>query len=273
MSRLSQTVGNYYGMSPIKAEVGVEVEVESNHSLPPQDEVPGWRKLHDGSLRGEYNAEYIFDGPSGEANSIKRVTKLYQVMERYGRVSPTVRAGVHIHINVRDMTLLQLFTFITCYYIVEEVLTDTCGIGRQGNHFCLRAMDSELALVRLVEIVRENYLARSEAEVIRYSALNLNALHKFGSLEFRQLRTPTTPEPIIDWMVTLLAIKRNSSLFENPEAVVNGFSYGGERSFFNSLLGGAPHHVNYTNETDDKLRNGVRLVQDLAYARDWNSND
>jgi len=58
------TVGGFFDFPTIVGEVGVEVEVEANVRLPTRDDLPlHWVRMHDGSLRGMDNGEYVFKKP------------------------------------------------------------------------------------------------------------------------------------------------------------------------------------------------------------------
>lgn len=261
------TVGTFFDFPQIQGEVGVEVEIESDNPLPSQASLPThWVKSHDGSLRGFDNGEYIFRKPKKEADAYRAIDYLYQ---RLPAINDTVRAGVHVHINVRELTFLQVWTFVSCYYILENLVTDWCGEGRQGNHFCLRASDADVVLQHVVLAIQQNSLNFLGNDHIRYAALNFNSLRKFGSLEFRQLRTPQDPDVIKTWVSILLNIKRNSSLFPNPRAVVENFSLGGEEEFLRVMLG---RHTSLFEHDSDRvwsLRRGVRVAQEIAYAKEW----
>ena len=261
------SVGDFFGHPQIEGEVGVEIEIESSNALPRQDSIPRhWVLMHDGSLRGEHNCEYVFRKPKKEADAYRAIDYLSQKLPV---IDDSVRAGVHVHINVRELSFLQLWTFVSCYYILENLLTDWCGEGRQGNHFCLRAIDADVVLQRLVRAIHTDNPGCLDNESIRYAALNFNALKKFGSLEFRQLRTPLDLSVIKTWISILLNIKRNSSLFPNPRAVVENFSLGGEEEFLRVMLGEHTHLFSMDNNKMQSLRSGVIVAQEIAYTKEW----
>ena len=268
MSLDDTLIQDYFGFSPmIKGEVGVEIEIESDYPLPTQDFlVSHWRRTHDGSLRGEHTAEYIFKNPKTEVEAYRAIDYL---SKRLPDINDSVRAGVHVHINVRDLTFLQVWTIVSCYYILENLLTNWCGEGRQGNHFCLRASDAHMVLQMVTKAIRRDNPSALDTDSIRYAALNFNALSKFGSLEFRQLRTPQDFDKIKTWISILLNIKRSSFLFPNPRAVVENFSLGGEEEFLRVML---REHVGLFEPNEDRLwvlRRGVRVAQEIAYAKRW----
>ena len=72
---------------------------------------------------------------------------------------------------------------------------------------------------------------------MRYAALNLTSLLTYGSLEFRSMRTPTTAQPIIDWVNTLHTLMVNSKEYEDPVKLLSAMSANGEREVVSTLLG------------------------------------
>ena len=271
LSNLNKKVAVVFNKREITAEVGVEIEIEATNNIPSREsfEDTPWQRVRDGSLRGYDNAEFVFRNPLKEADALEAVDTLSSALDNYDTaLLDSVRTGVHVHINVQSMTMKQMWTFVTCYYILEEILTDFCGEGRQGNHFCLRAMDADAVVARVASSIARDDTYPICEESVRYAALNFNALHKFGSLEFRQLRTPMDFEKVKTWIKVLLSVKRNSEMYPNPQAVVENFSFGGEVAFMRAMLG---EHVHNFNIDNDKLRRGVRIAQDIAYAKEeWN---
>ncbi|MHA2086324.1 MAG: amidoligase family protein, partial [Candidatus Thorarchaeota archaeon] len=99
------------------------------------------------------------------------------------------------------MTNKQLWTFVTCWFVLEELVTDMMsGEGRSGNHFCLRAVDAEALLDSISKYLSTGDRTYISGDEIRYSALNLCSLRKFGSLEFRAMRTTTKVYKIKRWI-------------------------------------------------------------------------
>lgn len=280
--RLSDKVGDHFRFrNAVNGEVGIEIEMEARNAFPPVENTSYyWNKEHDGSLRGEYNIEYVLKKPLKIKFAIKALDKLSAELEEYDtEVEDSVRAGTHIHINVRDLTFLELWVMVTCWYVLEELLTHTmCGEGRKGNHFCLGVQDADAVLYKVTNILKGNHaFDKLKGGDLRYSALNFSSLFKYGSLEFRALRTPQNFDEIKVWMCILLAIKENSKLFRNPRQVVENFSYGGERNFLRQILGNENANIVLERDPDGwerKMKRGVRIAQEIAYAReDWEENN
>jgi hypothetical protein len=230
-------------------------------------------------LRGEHNAEYVLKYPMKKIGAVKALDKLALMLKKYGtEVVDSVRAGTHVHINARDLSFLELWTMVTCWYVIEGLLTHTmCGEGRVGNHFCLCADDADVVLFEVGGALKGNSLRRLGRDNIRYSALNFVSLLKYGSLEFRAMRTPQDFEEIKLWVNVLLAVKENSKLFPNPRHVVENFSYGGERNFLRAILGNENAEMVIARDPEGwqrKLKKGVRIAQEVAYARDdWEKDE
>lgn len=195
-------------------EVGVEIEVEGN-SLP-RDLGAYWRVEEDGSLRGE-SAEYVLKKPLKISEVGKAIKFLVDSLnENDSEVYSSVRAGVHVHINVQDLNEVELSNFITAYMILEHALVGWCGKHREGNLFCLRVEDAEFLLEKIRAVFLRLDCRLFEDDNIRYSSLNLKALAQYGSLEFRSMRTPTDFSLILDWVEVLHTIKKQSIKYKSP---------------------------------------------------------
>ena len=279
--RLNENIGEHFGMRDLgERSVGIEIEMESDSPFPDgEDTRYYWSKEHDGSLRGEYNAEYVLRNPMKKEKAFKALDRLALKMKDYNtEFVDSIRAGTHVHINVRDLTFKEMWTMVTCWYVLEILLTSTvCGKDRIGNHFCLCAQDADAVMFNISSVLKGRIGMRNLAQDnIRYSALNFVALSKYGSLEFRAMRTPRDFDKIKVWVGILLALKENSKLFPNPRHVIENFSLGGERQFLRTLLGNENAEMIIGCDPDGwkrKLQRGIRIAQEVAYAKDdWDKD-
>lgn len=276
----------------VKGDVGLEIEVEGNKfpiptgahgthhptkmtELPGKtSSLPGWCYVHDGSLRGKANAEYVFDGPAKFDQVEKRVTDLFDLLKEYGSVlDDSNRTSVHVHMNVQNFHLDRLASFLGLYFCFEEILTQWCGEHRVGNLFCLRAIDAPAIISQIRRFIRADGKAQLH-DHLHYSALNANALTKHGSLEIRTMRGCKDPETILEWVAILRRLYDVSADFSDPRDVCAGFSGEGALAFFDNILGEHGQIVRRdVNWSDDEVREsmytGIRLAQDLCYCRDW----
>lgn len=247
-------------------EVGVEIEVEGCR-LPGQAPM-GWRVEYDGSLRGEAY-EYVLRKPVPRNKVELLLDRLALKFKEAGsEVYDTGRAGVHVHINIRDLSRIQLYNFICLYLIFEDVLVEYCGKDRVGNLFCLRVRDAEFLLTMLEESIVRESLSVLHTDSIRYAALNCKAICEYGSLEFRAMRSTMDKEVLLNWVNLLLRLKDMSKLFTDPQDIVSTMSWEGGDAFAKKVLGGMLSCLPSV-DWDKSVKEGIRRAQPIAYASNW----
>lgn len=269
-----QVKDKYFNGKEVDGEVGIEIELEGN-AFPEDFTLMGavddkWTPHHDGSLRGACR-EYVLTRPVPREEVGEVLTKLHTVLHNAGtKVAPSVRTGVHVHINVRQLTVEEVFKFMLTWFIFESILVRYCGEDRVGNLFCLRGSDAEAYMEALEEASRTNDLNVLYTDELRYSAMNPKALCEYGSLEFRCLKSPEDIRDIEQWVKLLLKVKDFSLTIDDPREFVEQISVAGgdviAEEVFGELLPVLPAH-DWTME----LYDGLRLVQPIIYGRDWNS--
>jgi hypothetical protein len=284
------TIKDIFGARAYNGEVGLEIEVEGN-AFPKYEEkfdeygdvierhrdpnIPDqWDYTHDGSLRGEDNAEYILAGPTMFDEVPEAIDDLWQMFEDFGSVlDDSNRTSIHVHLNVQDWHLDRLCSFVAMYLIVEDVFTHWCGDHRVGNLFCLRAKDAPGIVSRLSQLFQhENGFAINGG--MHYSGLNAHALKKLGSIEVRTMRGVKDPELIKTWVGVLERLYHLSGDVKDPRDVVSGFSGRPRADFLSDLLGPFTSQIlegcgMNSHEVSESLREGIRIAQRLCYCRDW----
>lgn len=244
-------------------EIGIEIEMEGANLQPPL--LSYWKMTHDGSLRGE-SVEYVLKFPAKRQFVSDRLEYLAKKLNKHGALlAPSDRCGVHVHLNVQEMEWKQLINLITLYYIVEDLLVHYCGEEREGNMFCLRARDAEYLLWGIVQGVTKGHFRDLQQNHVRYAALNLTALSKYGSVEFRTMRTPADIMEILPWVEMILQLKDASLGYVNPVEIITDFSMQGPKEFLAKLFPGHANKLKYKGYEVDLLE-GVRRAQEVAYA-------
>ena len=265
-------VREWYGQRKVEGDIGVEIEVEGV-DLP--EDVYLWDSEYDGSLRGECK-EFVFSEPMPYQDYELALDNLQGAYEDCGTiVHDSARCGVHVHINVQELTFPQTYTFMTGFLILENVLTRWCGEGREGNLFCLRSQDAYTQVKVLRESVKSGNPRHLGKEDIRYCAMNTNSLEKFGSLEFRAMRGTADFSLLRFWVDALYKLRESTRELLHPIQLIESFSAGGGRDFMSRMLGeqGVELHKLYP-DVEELLKQGVRNAQDLAYAtQDWGRYD
>jgi hypothetical protein len=218
----SRLVKDYFTLRETKGEVGIEIEMEGTALGFGPEAAPVWSLKGDGSLRGE-SVEYVLRSPVPRSMVAKSLELLQSSLKK-ARLSPSDRCGVHVHVNVQQLTISQLVSFITLYTIFEEVLVKFCGPLREGNYFCLRAKDAEYIIDKFAEYIEQGDISGVGRDSFRYAALNLSSIPKFGSLEFRSMRTEKDFRIINTWVEMLLRIKDFAIRFKHPSEIISAVS-------------------------------------------------
>lgn len=255
----------------VKNIYGVEVEVEGVNLPNPGEVHPCWRLEKDSSLKTAEAWEYVLDKPTTYKGALKAIDLLdFAYQTKKSVVHDSVRAGVHVHLNVQNWNIKQLMTFSTCYYILEDLLLHWCGENREGNLFCLRTKDAEYVLFRLYDALTQRNLGALKTENIRYSSLNYCSLFKYGTVEFRGMRGTPDLSLVKEWVSMIEELKNSSLRFSSPAEVLNHFSGEGETEFVNTLLPTFANKLNMPNK-ERAIIDAIRRVQLIAFGVDWDS--
>lgn len=266
----------FKGGNRVDGDFGVEIELEGDilgTEAMLNYNNREWVVTQDGSLRG--GAEFVSRGPVKYNSLDKHLKSLYNTLKELRvRYNISDRTGTHLHINVLDLTPQQIINFLASYYVVEEALVDLCGPNRVGNHFCLRAVDAEFVLLQLINSIEENYIGAVFTDDIRYSALNMKALQRHGSLEFRAIQSSEKfTDSVLPVADVLYALRENAKLIKNPRDIINRFSDNGVEAVLSMLLGGKKNVLTSVEGLNEKILRGIRLAQDIVYACDWDSKE
>ena len=254
----------------MEGEYGVEIEVEGER-LP--NALRNWRVEYDGSLKTAEAFEYVMPTP----RSIEEVKESLQELEEAFEDSESefyesVRAGVHVHMNAQRFTVKELFTFIIGYYLLEDMLLRWCGDHRNGNLFALGTSHAEGVLFNLLDCVQERNLKHLNTENIRYASLNLYSLFKYGSIEFRSMRSTPDLELIYQWVKIVDDLKNGMKSWNNPSEVILSMSGEGEDVFLRRALPETHHlfeEMFSSQEIENFVSKAARRVQMVAFGTDW----
>lgn len=248
-----------------KNEIGLEIEMEGPNLF--YMDLPNyWKEEEDGSLRG-HSMEYVLRRPVLRKDVAKVLDYLNDNFKKNQfKLLPSDRCGVHVHINCQQMEEAEVFNFLTLYFILEEVLTKYCGEDREGNLFCLRAADAEWLLEQLYQAKMWGTFGNVAVDNLRYAAVNVCALNKFGSLEFRALRTPADVTKIGTWVELLTAVKDASLNFKSGKQMIEAVSKRGPMNFLRDIFKDEVRHLQFRG-VENILLESARKAQPLAYAK------
>jgi hypothetical protein len=251
---------------------GLELELEGRgvglEGIPSKN----WRRVEEGSLRGE-STEYVFNQPCEYDEALIRVKRLFGLFEKHGvKLKDTYRTSTHVHLNFSDKTGKEIVNFFFLHTILEEVLEYYCGDMRKGNLFCLSCRDTE----DLMNLLNDSLFAYGNWAAfkndVRYNAANLAALNKFGTIEVRTMRGVNSEKEVVEWLEILKHLYEFacSKHCPTPWKLVEQLSHLGPQGFLNMIF--PQRLVNRLMKTwpaakdlRHSLMDGVRLIQLLAY--------
>jgi hypothetical protein len=239
----------------VKGDVGIEIECEGKGLSVVDTEV--WRSEADGSLRPrggypELCAEYVLRQPIAITAVKPALTELKHEL-RHAEFNFSSRCSVHVHVNVLDLEYQQLLAMIYAYYLLEEPFMTYCGKQRKGNNFCLRLSDAEGQLEAAMNLVKygEQGIGFLQHDFSRYSALNLEALQKYGSVEFRGMEGNIDVDRIDIWCNALVCLRNFAVAAGDITGVQAKYNELGGRKLLSHILGAGAEHFVYRNVGTD----------------------
>lgn len=179
--------------------VGIEVEMEYFKAIGHGLWDCLWQFKGDGSLRNN-GMEAISLPVKGDW--IRYALKV--LFDSIKHVKFTPRTSIHIHLDVRQLTVKQLITFLLTYLSVESLLYKFVGNDRDKNIYCVPLYTTTL-VNSLVDWVNKS-IVKHDFSNNRYAGLNLDSLRKFGTLEFRQLHGTHDTNKIMNWINLIFKI-------------------------------------------------------------------
>lgn len=248
-------------LKAVPGDVGIEIEMEGDNFFPVGP--TNWRAETDGSLRG-HAMEYVMVHPVKVENVQAYLDKLLEAVTKANvSIKHSERAGVHVHVNVQELTTAQMVTMASIYYCLEEILVDFCGPNRVGNHFCLRLKDAEFPIFGLEEARITGNIYSLEQDT-RYASMNFLALFKYGTLEFRAMETTPDLSKISDWAKMLCAI-RDYALKTDIEEIPAQISGHSPIAWVKMVLGEDLATLLIDDTTETKVMEGLRRIQTVIY--------
>lgn len=224
---------------PVEGDCGIEIECEGMGLKGVEDGI--WRSEADGSLRGNFHAgtamEWVFHKPLPFGAARGALEQLAKAQAK-AKLDFSFRTSVHVHVNVQKMTHAQVCALVYAYLLLEEVMMDQCGEERKCNRFCLRAVDAEGTFDMIGDMFKgEHQLIRIPPDGFRYSALNLEAMRKYGSIEFRGMRGMLDVDHLTNWVEMLQGLREYGAKMGSPFEVRKDFLSGSPEMFARKVFG------------------------------------
>ena len=245
-------------------QFGIEIEVEGRNLITLNDQY--WTTEQDNSLRN--GLEYVLTKPVKLINVKKLLNYLKKKLDvNKAELDFSFRTSVHVHVNVQDLTYNQILNMIYTYLLIEAPLMNFCGDSRKGNRFCLRIEDAEGMVDSLITMFEEGErgLNNIPRDRMRYAAINVEALGKYGSIEFRAMQGCMDVNRITNWCHILNKIKSFAIKFDNPSDIFNFYTKEEGETFFNAVLEEEAQDL-FTKDTVKDIQRNFSLTLDLPFA-------
>lgn len=233
----------------VKGDVGIEIEAEGINLNVVDTAV--WRTEPDGSLRPRGGfpdkcAEFVLQEPI-PITMVRGALDQLVHEQRHATFAFSSRCSVHIHVNVLDLEYQQMLAMIYAYYLLEEPFMTFCGKSRKGNNFCLRLGDAEGQLDQAMTLIKygEEGIENLQPDFSRYSALNIEALKKYGSIEFRGMEGNLDVDRIDIWCNALICLRNFAAAAGDITGVKAKYDELGGRKLLTHILGAGAEHFIY----------------------------
>jgi len=223
--------------NPKPGDIGVEIEAEFLKAINIEQRLTHWAIKEDRSLRN-IGVEYVLRGPYAinkfKKDAIEEWRKYAEGKEFY----TTARTSVHVHLNCQAYTGLQVFTFLTAAWFLEDFIVAFCAPQREGNVFCLRTRDAEYPILSLMAEMSKGLHQPQDffRDSTRYAAINGKALKDFGSIEFRCMRGIYDADDIRYWVDFLHSLKLKTEAFKYPKEIIKLYLEVPKRRFLSTFL-------------------------------------
>ena len=268
----------YTGQKRVDGAIGLEIETESKAPyVYIKDLTDLWNVHNDGSLR-QNGVEYVFSTPYDyKSVNYAKALAVFDEQAKVAKFIPSVYTSVHVHLNVTNSEVVEVFNFMALYFIVEELLNEYCGPDRNGNLFCLKTSSAECVYRVARDMVAafdkgpefaKHYISRLSQNALKYAAMNLYTLRQFGSLEIRTHPGTVNIDEIHRWISILVGLFKFAKTFSNPVQLVQAY-HKNSSEFLSSCFGEYASYFNLMG-TKEKLSDGLWYATILADASpDW----
>lgn len=250
-------------------DVGIEFELEFLTEQQWDINPKAWEVSSDEHSLRNKGYEIIASSPMAMSALDPLITTLCDNINQRSPIECN-RTSTHVHLNMLKDTILQVLNCIVVYWLLETPLTRLCGEEREGNHFNLRLKDAEAMVPVLCESLASENVLDYLTDRVRYAGLNMNALLKFGSLEFRSMRGTTDASLVLSWTKGLHHMCSVAKTFGTPAQVFDTFLDCTREQFVRKFLpDDLATQVLAVPGYEQMMDESASIVCALAYAQDW----
>jgi hypothetical protein len=204
------TVAEHYGHSDKGSDFlcGVEFEIETIQSHGDAEKYFVIEK--DNSLR---NSGYEYKcGPLDYATTLERFKFLHNTLD-YSEEEDAFseRTSIHVHVNVRSLSLAQLRQLTLTYALLEPLFFEFVGEKRAGSIYCV-----PLSYTYLPSLYNKNPVSLVDlGKWHKYTAFNVLPIRDLGTVEFRHMYGTNDFATFHTWLTTIYELY--NFIKDNPD--------------------------------------------------------
>lgn len=251
-------------------KIGLEVELEEFPAPEDINQDIYWNKDYDDSLRGDHKTELVLAQPLNGLDLDNAIHSLENMIitSDYQPVLSS-RTSTHVHMDATGLSLNALRKWILNYIIFERALFKYCGRVRERSPFCVPLYKAESVLPSLGAMYDDctnlpHRLGKYVGDETRYGAINLHALFKWGTLEFRMLPAKWKHSQIVEWLNILMSIRDYAINSDLDMDYVYKFVYDNNPiSYLEEVFGDYASLLMYEGVEEDLIK-GIRLARNYA---------
>lgn len=234
--------------------LGIEVEVENVQSF--MQASPYWRMTEDGSLRND-GREFIT--PPIRAWRIEQALTTLFDKQINRDVDFSERTSIHVHMNIRTLTVAQLEALVITYLLFERCLFNFVEKRRYNNVFCVPVCETQMGRYLDRLILNGNPIFQWQ----KYTALNLLPITEKGTIEFRHMQGTQDIKKLMTWINLILCLKK-FALRNDPEYIwhrVTSLNTTSEYRMFGEEVFGPLLEEIYTSNFNSEVEKGSIYIK------------
>lgn len=258
--------------------VGIEVEVErmNDNGLSPKlisELNPVWMIKLDGSLRN--NGREFVSLPIRGKNVISALHLLHAHLNTHHKKHEfSERTSIHIHVNVRKLSIEQVICFLFVYISVEKSIfkfIKSSGWDRSNNIFCVPLAESDMyvGLMFLIKYLKEDKI-NDIILVLRqmwkkYTAFNTLPVAEKGTFELRHMGGTIDVNVITNWVNLILCMKKyaEKTPLEKMIQIITDLNVNSQYEAYLQEIFGEYYYLVGGDTINSELEEGVCVVKDI----------
>ena len=238
-----------------KALVGIEVETENVQFIGPNLSIGFWEITEDGSLRNN-GREFKTRGAIPVAFTERALTHLFSNLN--SSIDFSIRTSIHVHQDVRGMSLEQVINLLLIYITVENLLFKFAGANRRNSIYCVPILDTNFLSNMQSKEKMVATLSHINGNWTKYTALNLLPIAQFGSIEYRHMPGTADIRKLVVWIDLLSAIKVHAyqtSYSALVDSIVKLNTTSGYLAYLHDIFGELVNYLDTTLLLSDMEKN------------------